>query len=56
MNKLEEMLSVAKISELLQKREQDKAKEDKKKTTIIVIAVIAGLALWQQLSMRYIST
>ena len=45
MNKLEDVLSLAKISDFLQKKDSDSEKEEKRKTAIIVVAVVAGLAV-----------
>ena len=45
MNKLEDVLSLAKISDFLQKKDSENEKEEKKRTAIIVIAVVAGLAV-----------
>ena len=41
MNKFEEYLSMAKISDFIHRKEQD---EEKKKTVCLVFAIIAGIA------------
>ena len=43
MNKLEDVISLAKITDFLQKKDADSEREEKKRTAIIVIGVIAGL-------------
>ncbi len=45
MNKLEDVISLAKISDFLQKKDADNEREEKKRTAIIVIGVIAGLVV-----------
>ena len=41
MNKMEELLSLAKISEFMHRQELE---EEKKKTVCLVLAIIAGIA------------